>query len=153
LEILPSRLQAFPELTWFIVYELWRGATEVNSPGKLTRIFGLGFLTLIMNHLGILHAPCRGREKLLLPAVALVLMTLREKLTGEWRRLHNEKLYNMYSSPYINWLIKSRRRSAGHVTRMRKRRGTYRHLVGKLQGKGPLGRPRRKWEDNTKMDL
>ena len=102
--------------------------------------------------MGILHAPCKCREKLPLPAFALVLMTSRDKVTGEWRRLHNGKLYSRYSSPNIIWVIKSRRRSAGHVTRMRKRRGTYRLLVGKLQGKRPLGRPRRKWEDNTKMD-
>jgi hypothetical protein len=80
-------------------------------------------------------------------------MTSSDKVTGEWRRLRKGKLYNMYSSPNIIWVIKSRRRSAGHVTRMGKRRGAYRLLVGKLQGKRPLGRPRRKWEDNTKMDL
>jgi hypothetical protein len=80
-------------------------------------------------------------------------MTSRDKVTGEWRRLHNGKLCNMYSSPNTIWVIKSRRRSAGHVTRMGKWRGAYRLLVGKLQGKRPLGRPRRKWEDNTNMDL
>jgi hypothetical protein len=74
-------------------------------------------------------------------------MTSRDKVTGEWRRLHDGKLTNTI------WVIKSRRRSAGHVTRMGKRRGAYRLLVGKLQGKRPLGRPRGKWEDNTKMDL
>jgi hypothetical protein len=67
----------------------------------------------------------------------------REELTGEWRKLHNEKLNDLYSSPSIFRVIKSRRmRWAGHTASMRERRGVYRVLVGKPEGKRPLGRPR-----------
>jgi hypothetical protein len=69
------------------------------------------------------------------------------------RKLHNEEL-NLYCSPNIVWVIKSRRiRWAEHVKFMGKRRGVYRVVVGKPEGKRPLGRSRRRWEDNTKMDL
>jgi hypothetical protein len=73
----------------------------------------------------------------------------RNEVTGEWRRLYNKQLYALYSSPNIIWLIKSRRLSwAGHVACMGKRKGAYRALVGKPEGRRPLGRPRRiilKW--------
>ena len=78
----------------------------------------------------------------------------REEVTGEWRRLHNEELNDLYSSPNIVRMIKSRRmRWAGYVARMRKERGVYSVLVGKPEGKRPLGRPRRRWVDNIRMDL
>jgi len=78
----------------------------------------------------------------------------RDEVTGEWRKLHNEDLYNLYCSPNIVWVIKSKRmRWAGHVARMGERRGVYRVLVGKPEGKRPLGRPEHRWEDNIKMDL
>jgi len=78
----------------------------------------------------------------------------RDEVTGEWRRLHNEELNYLYSSPNILWVIKSRRmRCAGHVARMGEERGVYRVLVGKLERKRPLGRPRRRWVDNIRMDL
>ena len=78
----------------------------------------------------------------------------RDGVTGEWRKLHNEELNDLYSSPNIVRVIKYRRmRWAGQVARMRERIGVYRVLVGKPKGNRPLGRPRRRWEDNIKMDL
>ena len=78
----------------------------------------------------------------------------RDEVTGEWRRLHNEELYELYCSTNIVRVIKSRRmRSAGHVARMGEERGVYRVLVGKPEGRKPLGRPRHRWMDNIRMVL
>jgi len=78
----------------------------------------------------------------------------RDEVTGEWRKLHKEELNDLYSSPNIVQVIKSRRmRWAGHVARMGNRRGVYGVLVGKPEGMRALARPRLRWEDNTKMDL
>ena len=78
----------------------------------------------------------------------------RDEVTGEWRKLHNEELRDLYSLPNIVRVVKSRRmRWAGHVARMGEGRGVHRVLVGKPEGKWPLGRPRRRWEDNIKMDF
>jgi hypothetical protein len=75
-------------------------------------------------------------------------------VTGEWRRLHNEEFYDPYSSPYIIRVIESRRmRWAAHIARMMERRGAYWVLVWKLEGKGPLGRPRCRWENNIKTGV
>jgi len=78
----------------------------------------------------------------------------RDEVTGEWRRLHNEELNDLYSLPNIVWVIKSRRmRWAGHAARVGEERGVYRFLVGKPERRRPLGRPRRRWVDNIRMDL
>jgi hypothetical protein len=78
----------------------------------------------------------------------------RDEVTGEWRKLHNEELHNLYSSPDIIRQVKSRRMWwAGHVARMAEERKVYKILVGKPEGKRPLGRPRRRWEDGIRMDL
>ena len=78
----------------------------------------------------------------------------RDKVTGEWRRLHNEELNNLYSSPNIVWVIKLRKmRWARHVARMGDESGVYRVLVGNPEGKRQLRRPRLRWVDNIRMDL
>jgi hypothetical protein len=78
----------------------------------------------------------------------------RDEVTGEWRKLHSEELHNLYSSPDTVRQVKSRRmRWAGHVACMGEERKVYKVLVGKPEGKRPLGRPRRRWEDVVRMDL
>ena len=78
----------------------------------------------------------------------------RDEVTDEWRRLHNEELNDLYCSPKLVRVIKSRRmRWAGHVACMGEGRGVYRVLVGKPEGKRPLGRPRCRWVDNIRTDL
>jgi hypothetical protein len=73
---------------------------------------------------------------------------------GGWRKLHNEELHDLHSSPSIIRMFKSRRmRWAGHVARMGAKRNAYKILVGNPEGKGSLGRPRHRWVDNIKMDL
>jgi hypothetical protein len=75
-------------------------------------------------------------------------------MTGEWRKLHNEELRDLYSSPSIIRIVKWRRmRLAGHVTRMGKKRNACSLSVGRPEGKRPLGRPRRIWVDNIWLDL
>ena len=77
-----------------------------------------------------------------------------DEITGEWRKVHNAELHAYYFSNNIVRNLKSRRlRWAGHVARMEQSRNAYRVLVGKYEGKRPLGRPRHRWEDNIKMDL
>jgi hypothetical protein len=78
----------------------------------------------------------------------------RYEVIGGWRKLHNEELHNLYCSSSIIRIIKSwRMRWAGHIAQMREKRNAHRILVGKPEGKRPLGRPRCKWEDNIRMDL
>jgi hypothetical protein len=76
----------------------------------------------------------------------------RDEVTGEWRRLHNEGLSDLYS-PHIRGMKSRRMRWAGHVAHVGERRGVYMVLVGKREGKRPLGRPRCRWEDDINMDL
>jgi hypothetical protein len=76
-----------------------------------------------------------------------------DEVTGEWTKLHNEELHNFYSSPSIIRIMKSERmRWMGHVAQMGEKRNSYRLFVGKPEGKRPLGRPRRRWVDNIRMD-
>jgi hypothetical protein len=78
----------------------------------------------------------------------------RDEVTGEWRKLHNEELHNLYSFPDTIRQVKSRRmRWAGHVACMGEERKVYKVLVGNPEGKSPLGRPRHRWEDGIRMDL
>jgi hypothetical protein len=78
----------------------------------------------------------------------------RDELTGGWRKLHNEDLHNLYSSPSIIRMIMSKRMKwTGQIARMEKKRNAYRLLVGKPYGKRRLGKPRYKYVDNIKMDI
>jgi hypothetical protein len=84
----------------------------------------------------------------------IIFGTKRDEVTGSWRKLHNEELHGVYSSPSIIRVIKARRmRWARHVACMGEVRNTYSILVGKPEGRRLLGRPRHRWEDNTVMDL
>jgi hypothetical protein len=77
----------------------------------------------------------------------------RDEVTGGWRKTHNEELHNLYSSPSIIRMIKSRRmKCARHVARIGEKRNAYRILVGNPEEKRPVGRPRPRWVDNIKMD-
>ena len=87
-------------------------------------------------------------------ALRRVFGSKRDEVTGKWRKLHNEELRDLYSLRSIVRVVKSRRmRWAWHVAGMGEGRGVHRVLVGKPEGKRPLGSPRRRWEDNIKMDL
>jgi hypothetical protein len=78
----------------------------------------------------------------------------RDEVAGEWKKLHNEELHDLYSLPSIIRIIKARRvRWAGHVARMGEKRNAYRLLMGKPEGRKPLGRPIRRWLDNIRMGL
>jgi hypothetical protein len=78
----------------------------------------------------------------------------RDEVIGCWRKLHNEELHGLYSSLSIVRVIKARRmRWAGHVARMGEVRGAYNIMVGRPEGRRPLGRPRRRWDDKIKIDL
>jgi hypothetical protein len=86
--------------------------------------------------------------------MVLIFGSNREEVTGEWRKLHNEELNDLYSSPNIVRVIKLRRmRWVGHVAHRGEGRGIYRVLVEKPEGKRPFGRPRHKWENNIKMNI
>jgi len=77
-----------------------------------------------------------------------------DEVTGEWRKLHNEELNSLYSSPHVFQVTKSRKMKwVGHVACTWESRGVYRVLVGKLEGKRPFGRPKRRLENNIRMDL
>jgi hypothetical protein len=83
-----------------------------------------------------------------------IFQSKRDEVTGKWRKVHKEELHELYSSPSIIRIIKKRRmRGAGHIARMGEKRNAFKLMVGKPDGKRPLGRPRRWWVDNIRMDL
>jgi hypothetical protein len=87
-------------------------------------------------------------------ALRMIFGPKSDEVTCKWRTLHNKELYALYSSLNIIWVTKSRRMTwAGHVACMGDRRGEYRVLVGRLEGRRPLGSPKHRWEDNIKIDL
>jgi hypothetical protein len=78
----------------------------------------------------------------------------RDEVTGEWRKFHNEEFHDQVFTKYYIRIIKARRmRRAGHVARMGEKKSAYRLLLGKPEGRRPLGRPRRRWLDNIRKDL
>ena len=90
----------------------------------------------------------------LTPRTSCIFQAARDEARGEWRKLHNEELSELCALPNIVRVVKSRRmRWAGHVARMGDGSGVHRILIGKPEGKRPLGRPRRRWEDNINMYL
>ena len=112
-------------------------------------IFGLNPLNAELNPICHLLALLGGATIVVISR----LRVKRDEVTREWRKLYIEELSDLYCSTIIVRVIKSRRRLAGHVARMMERRGVYRFLVGKPEGKRSLGRSRRRREDNIKMDL
>jgi hypothetical protein len=109
----------------------------------LSRRFHFDSIWFVLIHWGCLRTGCWVEY-----------LDRRDEMTGDWRKLHNEELHNLYSLLNIIRMIKSRRmRWVGHVARMGWKRNAYRILVGKPKGKRPLGRPRYRWVDNIKMDL
>ena len=100
------------------------------------------------------HWSCLNIVLLLLSMLLRRIFGPKRDENGEWRRLHNEELHSLYRSPNVARVIKSRRlRWAGHVARMQEGRSAFKILTGKPTGKRPLGRPRRRWVDNIRMDL
>jgi hypothetical protein len=121
------------------------------------KIYRTIILSVVLNGCGTWSLTLREERRLRVFENRLlrrIYVPRRDEVTGEWRKLHNEELNDLYSPPNIFRVTNSRKmRWAGHGARMGKRRGVYRVLVGKPEGKSPLGRPRRRWEDNNKMDL
>ena len=110
-------------------------ATNITTGGKKTEVLSVSFkIDLVFSVI-----------------LGILCVAKRDGVTGEWRKLHNEELSDLYSLPNIVRVVKSRRMGwAGHMARMGEGRGVYKVLVGKPEGMRPLGRPRRRWEDNIK---
>jgi hypothetical protein len=132
-------------------------SSRLLSKNVKVRIFKTIILPVVLNGCGTWSLTASVEHKLRVfenRVLRRIFGPKRDGMMGGWRKLHNEELHNLYSSPSIIRIIKSRRMGwAGHAARMVEKRNVYRLLVGKPEGKRPLGRPRRKWMDNIKIDL
>ena len=131
-------------------------SSRLLSKNLKIKIYGTIILPVVLYGCETLSLTLREERRLRVfeNRVLRVFGLKRDVVTGEWIKVHNEELNDLYSLPNIVRVVKSRRmRWAGHVARMGEDRVVHRVLVGKPEGKRPLGRPRRRWEDNIKIDL
>jgi hypothetical protein len=132
-------------------------SSHLLSKNIKVRIYKIIFLPVVLYGCETCSLTVREEHKLRLfenRVLRRIFGPKKDRMTGWWRKLHNEELHNLYSWPIIIRIIKSRRlRWAGHVARMGDKRNVYRLLVRKSEGKKPLDRLRRRWVDNIKMDL
>jgi hypothetical protein len=127
-------------------------SSSLLSKNLKFKIYRTKFLRLVLY--GRENWSLTSREESRMRVLRRIFGHKRDEVTGELRKLHNEELNDMYASHNIVRVIKSRRmRLVRHMARMGERRGVYRVLVGKPEGKKPLGRARRRWEDNIEMDF
>jgi hypothetical protein len=132
--------------------------TDISKTGKnlKTRIYNTIILPVVLYGCETWSLTLREEHSLRMfenKVLRRIFGAKRDEVAGGWRKLHNEELRDLYSSPSINRMKSRRMRWVGHVARIGERRNAYRLLVGKLEGKRPLGRARRRWVDNIKMGL
>jgi len=152
-EIIKSRLRS-GNACYYSVQNLL--SSRLLSKNLKIKIYRTIILPVVLYGCEIWSLKLREERKLRVFEIMVfrIFGTRRDEVTGKWRRLHNKELNDLYSTPNIVWVIKSRRmRWGGHVACMGEERGVYRVLLGKPEGRRPLGRPRHRWVDNIRMDL
>jgi len=148
-------MDTVPSACYYSVQNLW--SSSLLSKKLKTKIYRTTILPVVLHGCENWSLSLREESRLRVfenMVLRRVFGPKKDEVTGEWRKLHNEELNDLYSLPNIVRVVKSRRmRWAGHVARICEGEGVYRVLVGKSEGKRPLGRPRRRWEDNIKINL